>query len=109
MLPASIAAGVFALCMVAGCGTPKPVLSICTWSDYIDPGVVQQFEKQYGCRVAIKTFDSNEEMCNCLIAGDSGFDIVVSATNHSMDQGTDGILDTVAYWRQNHPEITKEK
>lgn len=36
----------------------------------------------------------------------AGFDIVTSATNHSMDQGTDGILGTVAYWKQNHPEIT---
>ena len=36
----------------------------------------------------------------------AGFDIVTSATNHSMDQGIDGIFDTVDYWRQNHPEIT---
>ena len=73
---ASIAGGVLALCMMAGCGTPKPVLRICTWSDYIDDGVVRQFEKQNGCRVEIKTFDSNEEMVESLKAGDSGFDIV---------------------------------
>ena len=66
----SIAAGVLALCMVTGCGTSKPVLRICTWSDYIDDGVVRQFEKQNGCRVEIKTFDSNEEMYDCLKAGD---------------------------------------
>ncbi len=77
---ASIAAGVSALCMVAGCGTPKPVLRICTWSDYIDDGVVQQFEKRNGCRVEIKTFDSNEEMYDCLKAGDSGFDIVTPSS-----------------------------
>ena len=35
----------------------------------------------------------------------TGFDIAVSATNHSMDQGADGILDTIAFWRQSHPEI----
>ena len=76
----SIAAGVFALCMVAGCGTPKPVLHICTWSDYIDEGVVRQFEKQNDCRVEIKTFDSNEEMVEILAAGDSGFDIVTPSS-----------------------------
>ena len=75
-----IAGGVLALCMVTGCGTPKPVLSICTWSDYIDEGVVQQFEKQNGCRVEIKTFDSNEEMVDSLRAGDSGFDIVTPSS-----------------------------
>ena len=36
----------------------------------------------------------------------AGFDIVTSATNHSMDQGIDGIFDTVDYWKKNHPEIT---
>ena len=77
---ASIAAGVLALCMVAGCGTPKPVLRICTWSDYIDEGVVRQFEKQYDCRVEVKTFDSNEEMCESLRAGESGFDIVTPSS-----------------------------
>ena len=77
---ATIAGGVLALCMVAGCGTPKPVLRICTWSDYIDDGVVRQFEKQNECRVEIKTFDSNEEMCDCLRAGDSGFDIVTPSS-----------------------------
>ena len=77
---ASIAGGVLALCMVAGCGTPKPVLRICTWSDYIDDGVVRQFEKQNECRVEIKTFDSNEEMVDCLKAGDSGFDIVTPSS-----------------------------
>lgn len=77
---ASIAAGVFALCMAAGCSTPKPVLRICTWSDYIDEGVVQQFEQRNGCRVEIKTFDSNEEMCDALRAGDSGFDIVTPSS-----------------------------
>ena len=77
---ASIAGSVLALCMVAGCGTPKPVLRICTWSDYIDDGVVRQFEKQNECRVEIKTFDSNEEMVDCLKAGDSGFDIVTPSS-----------------------------
>ena len=77
---ATIAGGVLALCMVAGCGTPKPVLRICTWSDYIDDGVVRQFEKQNECRVEIKTFDSNEEMCNSLRTGDSGFDIVTPSS-----------------------------
>ena len=56
------------------------MLRICTWSDYIDEGVVQQFEKRNDCRVEIKTFDSNEEMCDALRAGDSGFDIVTPSS-----------------------------
>ena len=76
----SIAGSLLALCMVTGCGTPKPVLRICTWSNYIDGGVVRQFEKQNGCRVEVKTFDSNEEMYDRLKAGGSGFDIVTPSS-----------------------------
>ena len=75
-----IAGGAFALCMVAGCGTPTPVLRICTWSDYIDGGVVRQFEEQNGCRVEVKSLDSNEEMYDRLKAGGSGFDIVTPSS-----------------------------
>ena len=35
----------------------------------------------------------------------SGFDVVVGATNHSMDKGTYGIDTTLSYW-EAHPEIT---
>ena len=76
----SIAGGALALCMAAGCGTPKPVLRICTWSDYIDAGVLRQFEEQNGCRVEVKTFESNEEMFDRLKAGGSGFDIVTPSS-----------------------------
>ena len=76
----SIAGGALALCMAAGCGTPKPALRICTWSDYVDPGVVRQFEEQNGCRVEVKTFESNEEMYDRLKAGGSGYDIVTPSS-----------------------------
>ena len=76
----SIAGGALALCMAAGCGTPKPTLRICTWNDYVDAGVVRQFEEQSGCRVEVKTFESNEEMFDRLKAGGSGFDIVTPSS-----------------------------
>ena len=76
----SIAEGIFAICMVAGCGTPKPMLRICTWSDYIDGGVVRQFEERNGCRVEVNTFDTNEELYDRLKAGDVKFDIVTPSS-----------------------------
>lgn len=36
---------------------------------------------------------------------DAGFDIVLHATNHSMDRKVKGIMTTLKYWEQ-HPEIT---
>ncbi len=36
---------------------------------------------------------------------ETGFDIVTHATNHCLDKGSRGILDTVAFWK-THPEVT---
>ena len=76
----SIAGGFLALCMAAGCNSPKPVMRICTWSDYIDGGVVRRFEEQNGCRVEVSSFDSNEEMVDRLRAGGEQFDIVTPSS-----------------------------
>ncbi|SHH12195.1 poly-gamma-glutamate synthesis protein (capsule biosynthesis protein) [Butyrivibrio fibrisolvens DSM 3071] len=36
---------------------------------------------------------------------DSGFDIICHATNHALDKGTKGIINTLNYWNTAHPEI----
>ncbi|WP_298818445.1 polyamine ABC transporter substrate-binding protein [Chloroflexus sp.] len=47
------------------------------WSDYIDPAILEQFEAEYGVRVIVDTYDSNEDMLAKIRAGNSGYDIVV--------------------------------
>jgi poly-gamma-glutamate synthesis protein (capsule biosynthesis protein) len=37
---------------------------------------------------------------------DAGFDVIAHATNHAMDKGEEGIIDTVRYWKENYPEMT---
>lgn len=37
---------------------------------------------------------------------DAGFDVVLAATNHALDQGETGVSDTLAFWRAQHPEVT---
>lgn len=36
---------------------------------------------------------------------DAGFDVVLHATNHTMDKGKKGLLNCLNYWKNNHPEI----
>ena len=76
----SIAGMALAICVATGCGAPKPLLRICTWSDYIDAGVVRQFEEQNGCRVEVNTFDSNEGLYDRLKAGGARYDIVTPSS-----------------------------
>jgi putrescine transport system substrate-binding protein len=47
------------------------------WSDYIDPTVLDAFTRETGIRVRYDTFDSNEALETKLLAGKSGYDVVV--------------------------------
>ena len=70
---AGLAALFAALC---GCAEKKPVLHIYTWSDYIKPELVTQFEQEHNCKVVIDTYDSNESMYAKLKAGATGYDLL---------------------------------
>ena len=37
---------------------------------------------------------------------ETGFDVVTEATNHCFDKGETGILDTIRFWRDEHPDMT---
>ena len=37
---------------------------------------------------------------------DAGFDVVLQASNHTMDKEAAGVTETLDYWQENHPEIT---
>ena len=58
---AAAAAAIAASAMFTGC-EKKPELHIYTWSDYISPDVIEDFEEEFGCAVVVDTFDSNETM-----------------------------------------------
>ncbi|HQX75191.1 MAG TPA: spermidine/putrescine ABC transporter substrate-binding protein, partial [Thermoflexales bacterium] len=53
-------------------------LTIYTWDGYFDEAVLAGFEKEYGLKVKVETYDSNETMYNKFKAGGNpGYDLVV--------------------------------
>jgi putrescine transport system substrate-binding protein len=72
-VPASIA---LMSLMAAGAATAKEV-RIYNWSDYIDEEVLKDFEKETGIKTVYDVFDSNEMLEAKLLAGGSGYDVVV--------------------------------
>ena len=52
-------------------------VNIYNWSDYIDPKVLEEFTKETGIKVRYDTFDSNEVVEAKLLAGRTGYDVVV--------------------------------
>lgn len=58
------------------CGKSKQTLHIYNWADYMNPAVIEKFEKKYNCTVVMNYFDSNEALYAKLKAGASGYDIL---------------------------------
>jgi putrescine transport system substrate-binding protein len=54
----------------------EKVLNVYNWSDYIQPSVIADFEKEYGIRVNYDVFDSNEILETKLLTGHTNYDIV---------------------------------
>ena len=61
---------------VAAAGQERTV-NFYNWSDYIAPGVLEDFTKETGIKVKYDTFDSNDLLETKLLAGRSGYDLVV--------------------------------
>ena len=58
------------------------VVNVYNWSDYIDEQVLEDFTKETGIKVVYDVYDNNEIVETKLLAGGSGYDIVVpSASN----------------------------
>jgi len=52
-------------------------VNVYNWSDYIHPKVLEDFTKETGIKVQYDTFDANETLETKLLAGKSGYDVVV--------------------------------
>jgi putrescine transport system substrate-binding protein len=53
------------------------VVNVYNWSDYIDPQVLSDFTRESGIKVVYDTYDTNEIVETKLLAGKSGYDVVV--------------------------------
>ncbi|MBN9031053.1 MAG: spermidine/putrescine ABC transporter substrate-binding protein PotF [Rhizobiales bacterium 63-7] len=55
----------------------EKVVHVYNWSDYIDSSILEDFTKETGIKVVYDVFDSNELLETKLLAGGSGYDVVV--------------------------------
>ena len=79
-------------CLLFGC-SDKTELHLYSWSDYISPEVVAEFEKEHDCRVVIDSFDSNESMYAKLKSGAGGYDIIVPSSYQIQLLADEGIIE----------------
>jgi putrescine transport system substrate-binding protein len=78
----------------AAAGTDK-VLNLYIWSDYLAPDTLSNFEKETGIKVHVSYYDSNETLETRLLAGSSGFDVVLPTASYFARQIKAGVYLTL--------------
>ena len=63
-------------------GGSSKVLNLYIWSDYLAPNTLSDFEKQTGIKIHAAYYDTNETLETKLLAGSSGYDIVVPTASY---------------------------
>ena len=77
---------------VAQAADAAKVLNIYNWSDYIAEDTIKNFEKETGIKVRYDNYDSNEILHAKLLAGNTGYDIVVPGAHFAKTQIEGGLL-----------------
>ena len=73
-------------------GAEEKILNIYNWPDYIAKDLVAGFEKETGIKVNYQTFENNESLQAKLVAGNTGYDIVVPGAVFAKPQIEAGLL-----------------
>ena len=68
------------------------VVHVYNWSDYIDTSIIDQFEQETGIKVLYDVFDSNSVLETKLLAGESGYDVVVPSSSFLERQAQAGVF-----------------
>jgi putrescine transport system substrate-binding protein len=79
----------------SGAGGAGKVLNLFIWSDYLAPNTLSDFERQTGIIVHAAYYDSNETLETKLLAGSSGYDVVVPTASYFERQIKAGVYLTL--------------
>lgn len=86
-----VASALLGATAVQAADEPK-VLNIYNWSDYIAEDTIKNFEKETGIKVRYDNYDNNEILHAKLVAGKTGYDIVVPGSHFAKTQIEGGLL-----------------
>ncbi len=84
---------------------PPSTLNIYNWADYIDPALLDEFEREYGIKVNYDVYDSSEMVDTKLLTGHTGYDVVIHASSFSarlIPVGVYQIVDTARLRNWHH-------
>ena len=73
----------------------EKTLNIYNWPDYIPEGMIAAFEQEFGIKVNYNTFENNEALHAKLVAGNSGYDIVIPTAGFAKKQIDGGLYQPI--------------
>jgi putrescine transport system substrate-binding protein len=88
----ALALALIALGFGGAAAAQQEVVNVYNWSDYIDEEILADFEKETGIRVVYDVFDSNDILETKLLAGNSGYDVVVPSGSFLQRQIQAGVF-----------------
>lgn len=80
------------LVVAAAASAAERTLHVYNWSDYIDPAILGEFERESGVKVVYDVFDSNDILETKLLAGKTGYDVVFPTGNFLARQIQAGVF-----------------
>ncbi len=80
----------------------EKVVNVYNWSDYIDESVLADFEKETGIKVRYDVFDTNELLETKMLAGKSGYDVVVPSGSFLSRQIEAGVFQKLDFSKLPH-------
>ncbi len=83
----------------AATASGEKVVNVYNWADYIAPDTLKKFEAEYGIKVNYDLYDSSEVVDVKLLAGGSGYDVVVHSSQFSSRLTPIGIFEKLDYSR----------
>jgi putrescine transport system substrate-binding protein len=92
---------------IAGCTTDREadiardekVVNVYNWADYVAPDTIGKFEAEYGIKVNYDIYDSSDVVDVKLLAGNSGYDVVIHSSQYSSRLTPIGVYEKLDYSR----------
>lgn len=90
----------------------EKVVNVYNWADYVDPSLLEKFTAETGIKVNYDVYDGNEVLETKLMAGHTGYDVVVPSASFVERQIKAGVfrkLDRaqIPNWSNLDPDILK--
>ena len=81
----------------SGTNTGKRVVNVCSWGEYIDTSLIDEFEEKTGIEVNYHTAESNEALYSTLALGGANYDVIVPSDYMISQLIEEGMLQELDY------------